>query len=96
MQSIEDLIYRTILEMIASTRGSCMTFSRKKVARRAGLDTKPITLTVVKYVIDTLLEKGMVEYWREGRRARYIVHSTSPLWGIAKELKEKIGENHAQ
>ena len=96
MQSIEDLIYRTILEMIASTRGSCMTFTCKKVARRAGLDTKPITLTVVKYVIDSLLEKGMVEYWRRGRRPRYMVRSTSPLWGVAKELKEKAGDNYAQ
>jgi len=95
MQSIEDVIYRAILEMIANARGSCVTFTCKKVAKRARLDTKPVTLTVVRYVIDKLLEEGMVEYWSRGRRTKFIVHSTSPLWSIAKGLVGRVGGGYA-
>ncbi len=84
--NIEEIALRALMELIMNTKGSCLTFTPKKVAIKAGLDTKPVTLTVVKYVIEKLREKGLVEIWSSSRRMRYIITRESPLWQEAKKM----------
>jgi len=71
--------------MIKRTRGTCLTFTPKKVAKVAGLDTKPVTLSVVKYVIEKLRPLGIDIYKTSSHGVKYIIHNTSPLWQKAKE-----------
>ncbi|MCD6509205.1 MAG: hypothetical protein J7L11_02280 [Thermoprotei archaeon] len=85
--NVEEVALRALIELIANTKGSCMTFTPKKVAIQAGLDTKPVTLTVVKYVLEKLRKEGLVKVWRSSRRMRYMVTKESPLWQEAKKLK---------
>ena len=47
---------RALLELIASARGTCRTFRPKTLVKRAGLSTKPITLTLVNYYLRELTE----------------------------------------
>jgi len=104
---VEQVTLRAIMEIIASAKGTCVTFTPKKVAIKAGLDTKPVTLTVVKSYIEELREKGLVKVWgtrwkyyrtRKGRVRRpyihrYIVTRESPLWQEAKKAPlEKLAE----
>lgn len=87
MYNIEELVEKAVLLMIRNTRGQCLTFTPKKVAKFAKLDTKPVTLSVVRWVIENrLTPHGIRIYKRSSHGVKYIVDSTSPLWNKAKSL----------
>ena len=83
---IERIVMETLQDMIRRTRGTCMTFTPKKIAKRAGLSTKPVTLSIVDHVLQTLSEKGLIQFYHKGWHGKkYIIHNTSPLWIKVKE-----------
>ena len=83
---IERIVLETLQDMIKQTRGTCLTFTPKKIALKAGLSTKPVTLTLVDYVLQGLMEKGLINFYKKGWHGKkYIIHNTSPLWIKVKE-----------
>ncbi|RLF25087.1 MAG: hypothetical protein DRN15_00045 [Thermoprotei archaeon] len=91
---LEQLTIRALVSMIRETKGTCITVTPKKVALKAGLDAKPITLTVVRYVLDRLLELGWLRVWKTSRRIKYIITKESPLWTEAKSARNDDELNH--
>lgn len=79
--------------MIATTKGSMLTFNAKKIASEAGLPTHPVVLTLIKEVIEQLREQGLVRRLsRTAHGVKYAVSRESPLWVLAKhgELGEEL------
>ena len=88
---LEKLIISGLHRIIARARGSCVTFTPKRVALEAGVEAKPITLTLVRDILEGLEEKGLVELYKNGCHGyKYIVTRESPLWQEAKRLAEEI------
>ena len=87
--SVVRIALEAVSELIIKARGSCVTFTPKRIARLAGLDTKPVTLSVVKYVLERLRSKGLIDIWDSKRRTRYIVTKESPLWKMIRNRKAK-------
>ena len=91
-------IVRGLFKTIHRTRGNCVTFNCKRIAKAADLPTKPVTLTIVRSVIDELVDRDLVGVWKRGSgKVRYIVTRDSPLWKVAKsgdldELLRLLGE----
>lgn len=86
-------VVQAVLEMIRGTRGSMVTFNAKKIAllmralRPPGteLEIKPVTLTLVKDVLERLRERGYLEVLGENDHSvKYAVTRDSPLWRVAK------------
>ncbi|RLF17619.1 MAG: DNA-binding protein [Thermoprotei archaeon] len=86
---VERIAVEAVSYLIAKARGSCVTFTPKRVAQVAGLDTKPVTLSVVKYVLEKMRSRGLISIWDSKRKTRYIVTKDSPLWKIVKAKGEK-------
>jgi len=83
--------------MIIEARGTCITLTPKKVAKKARLSTKPVMLTVVRYAIEEVLQQDEGEgVRREVRRRgsgcvyRYIVTCDSSLWQEAKGMTKEV------
>ena len=92
LSEVERLVEYGVREIILRSRGSCVTFKTKDVAKVAGLSTHPIVLSVVRSILDEMVRKGLIGVWRAGRRRRrYIVAEGSPLWREAKVSKIAIG-----
>ena len=88
---IVKLTEEALMDLIARARGSCVTFKAKTLAKRAGLSTKPITLTLITHYLSELEAKGLVSVWKRGSHGtKYIVTRESPLWQEAKRLAEEI------
>ena len=90
------LVYEAVERLIYMARGSCRTFTPKQVAKAAGLDTKPVTLTVVRYFLEEMRKKGLIDLYRirrggqgNGSVYRYIITRESPLWKLVKSKTPK-------
>jgi len=82
---IERLVDYAIKQMIREARGTCIMVYPKKIAKRAGLSTKPVILSLIDYRLQMLKEKGLIKFWkRSGHAKKYIIPNTSPLWKEAK------------
>ncbi|RLG79970.1 MAG: hypothetical protein DRO13_04890 [Thermoprotei archaeon] len=76
--------------LIVKARGTMVTFTPKKVAKIAGVSTRPAHLSVVRYILENLREKGLVELWKKTFHGyRYAITSESPLW---QEVKKRYGK----
>lgn len=82
------IVVDALMQMIRETKGNCLTFYPKKVAMKAGLSTKPVTLSVVNYFLKELEKEGLIERYkmRGAKRVYYIIYSSSPLWKKAKGM----------
>jgi len=84
---IDRILLRTLYEMIARTKGRCLLIKPKKLLKRGGLSTKPVDCAIANYFLKKLLDKGLIEVWRETSHGIwYIIYDTSPLWKEAKKL----------
>ena len=82
---IERIVEQTLLQMIREAKGTCLTIYPKRIARRAGLSTKPVMLTLIDYYLQKLERKGLIKFWKRATHyKKYIIHNTSPLWKRAK------------
>jgi len=93
MERYEDIERLTILgikALVKGARGDHVLFKPKKLAKIAGLSTKPITLTLVRHALEELRMKGLIDlYARTSRGYKYIITRDSPLW---KEVKAEVME----
>jgi len=74
-------VITAIMILISKAKGSCVTFTSKKLAVIAGLPTQPILLTVIRDVLENLRSEGLIKrYKRTSHGVKYMVTKDSPLW----------------
>ena len=84
-KGIELLVRKGLIDMIREARGTCLTFKPKKLAKRVGLSTKPVVLSVIRYYLDEMVEKGLLQvYKKTSHGITYIITNESPLWQQVK------------
>jgi len=82
---IERKTIEALAELIRRQKGGCLTFTSKRLALLAGLDTKPVTLSLIKYVIEELRSRGWLEIYKvSSHGTKYIITCRSPAWKILK------------
>lgn len=84
-----DLIVKAVAKglimAVAPARGTCISFIPRKLLELADVDVgAPVVLTVVKHVIDKLVESGLLEADMTRSKVRYRICRTSPLWDMCK------------
>ena len=85
---IEEIVLDALQNLIRRQKGGCLTFTAKYIARLAGLNTKPVTLTLISYVLKKLEREGLIGvYKRSKKTTKYIITCNSPLWKALKEGK---------
>ena len=96
MNGWEEVVRGTVLalqELVKQSRGNCITFTPKKIAKHAGLDTKPVTLTQIRCLLEELRRQGLLELWKNSTHyKKYMLHKKSPLWRLLEEKPEKLIE----
>ena len=86
-EDFEERVLKAIVKLIHQSRGTMVTFTPKKVAKIARVSTRPAYLSVVRYILENLREKGLIELWKKTFHGyRYAITSDSPLW---QEVKQK-------
>jgi len=82
---VREMVTDAICKIIAEARGTCVTFTPKRVAIKANLSTKPIALAMIRDIIEDLREKGLLDLLKKtNRHYKYIITKDSPLWKKAK------------
>ena len=82
---IERKTIEALAELIRRQKGGCLTFTCKHLARLAGLDTKPVTLTLIREVIEELRRRGWLEIYKiSSHGIKYKITCKSPAWKILK------------
>ncbi|HDI75479.1 MAG: hypothetical protein DRJ98_04865 [Thermoprotei archaeon] len=73
-------------DLIKKSRGSCVTFTCKKLAIIAGLPSQPVLLTVIRSVLDELCDKGLItRYSKSSHGIKYMATKESPIWMAFKQ-----------
>ncbi len=84
-EDIERLTLQALGRLVKGARGSCVTFTCKKLAKIANLSTKPITLTLVREVLEQLRREGLIEIYKiSSHGIKYTITRSSPLWHFYK------------
>ncbi|RLF22672.1 MAG: hypothetical protein DRN15_08315 [Thermoprotei archaeon] len=82
---IERLTFKALSELIRNARGTCVTFTCKKLAKMAKLSTKPVTLTLVREVLEQLRREGLISIYKVSSHGiKYMITRDSPLWHACK------------
>ncbi|HDD64180.1 MAG: hypothetical protein DRO65_00085 [Candidatus Altiarchaeales archaeon] len=100
---LKRLVLYALMKLVKKAKGSCVTFTSKKIAITAGLPVQPILLTVIRDILDGLCDNKLIlRYSKSSHGIKYMIVSTSPLWKYLKSLSdfqevevykiEKIGE----
>ena len=79
---------------IKYARGSCVSFTPKKILEYANADnavTIPVVLTLVKHVLRRLSDIGLLEVDESRSIVRYRVCKNSRLWEVAKSSETPDG-----
>ena len=84
-EEVERGTLEALARLIRSARGSVVTFTCKRLAKMAGLSTKPITLTLVREVLEQLRREGLLSIYRiSSHGIKYMITRDSPLWRYIK------------
>ncbi|MFN3804451.1 MAG: hypothetical protein ACK4SY_05305 [Pyrobaculum sp.] len=68
-------------KIVKEARGSCVSFTPRKVLEFGGIDTTaPVILTLVKHVLEKLVEAGVLQRDDSRAKTRYVLCKNSPLW----------------
>jgi hypothetical protein len=85
-KNVLDVVSRGLWAGIKNAKGSCVSFTTRKVLKYAECDflATPVILTLVRHVLIQLKEKGYL--WIDESRGirKYIVCKDSTLWHMAK------------
>jgi len=80
-EDIKLMVISAIMNLISRTKGSCITFTSKKLAQIAGLPTQPVLLTIIRDVLENLRKDGLIiRYSRTSHGVKYMITKESPLW----------------
>lgn len=79
------IVVSTIMNLIKRTKGNVLTFTAKKIAVHAGIQSHPVVLTLIKDVLENLRREGYIRRLaRTSHGTKYIVDRNSALWRAAK------------
>jgi hypothetical protein len=73
--------------------GNCFSFNPKTVVDESGVYATPITISVIKYVLNVAVANNallVLAGYHGGSSARYLLCRDSPLWGSPELLKEMV------
>ena len=73
--------------------GNCFSFNPKTVVDESGVYATPITISVIKYVLDVAVANNallVLAGYHGGSSARYLLCRDSPLWGHPELLEEMV------
>ncbi|ABL88370.1 conserved hypothetical protein [Pyrobaculum islandicum DSM 4184] len=74
-------VYTGMRKIVGEARGSCVSFTPRKVLEFGGIDTTaPVALTLVKHILEKLVESGLMQRDDTRARTRYVLCKNSPLW----------------
>ena len=80
IEEIENKVLNALQELINESKGTCVTFTPKRIAKLGGLSTKPVMLTLVREFLDELVKFGFLEHYKvNSKRKVYMVTSKSEL-----------------
>ncbi|AFA40322.1 hypothetical protein Pogu_2295 [Pyrobaculum oguniense TE7] len=80
-KSVLKTVYLGMQKIVSEARGSCVSFTPRKVLEFGGVDTTaPVALTLVKHILEKLVEAGYLQRDDSRARTRYILCRYSPLW----------------
>ena len=84
-EDIERLTLLALGKLIKDARGSVVTFTCKKLAKMAKISTKPVTLTLVRAVLEELRREGYITIYKVSSHGiKYMITRDSPLWRFYK------------
>ncbi len=90
-EDIERLTLEALGKLVKKARGSCVTFTCKKLAKTANISTKPVTLTLVREVLEQLRREKLIDIYKiSSHGIKYTITKESPLWWFYKNGE---GEN---
>ncbi|MEM0370590.1 MAG: hypothetical protein QXK71_04960 [Pyrobaculum sp.] len=80
-RSVLKTVYAGMSKIVGEARGSCVSFTPRKVLEFGGVDTTaPVALTLVKHILEKLVEANLLQRDDSRARTRYILCKNSPLW----------------
>ncbi|MCD6508837.1 MAG: hypothetical protein J7L11_00380 [Thermoprotei archaeon] len=84
-EDIERLTLEALGRLVRKARGSCVTFTCKKLAKTANISTKPVTLTLVREVLEQLRRENLIHIYKiSSHGIKYTITRESPLWWFYK------------
>jgi len=85
-QDLRDKVTMVLYTLINRAKGTCITFTSKRIAVMAGLPPQPVLLTIIKDILDEYKKVGFLDYYsKTSHGTKYIITNESPLW---KEFKK--------
>lgn len=80
-KSVLKVVHLGMQKIVVDARGSCVSFTPRRVLEFGGVDTTaPVALTLVKHILEKLVEAGLMQKDDSRARTRYILCKNSPLW----------------
>ncbi len=74
-------VYMGMEKIVKDARGSCVSFTPRKVLEFGGVDTTiPVALTLVKHVLEKLVDAGYLDRDDSRAKVRYVLCKNSQLW----------------
>jgi len=84
-KNVVKLVARGMWVLVHYTRGSCVTFTQKRVLENAGCDDPlPVLMTMVKDIMDKLVEQKLLTIDDSRSLKRYMICRDSQLWNVIK------------
>ena len=88
VRNVINLIARGMWVLIHYTRGSCVEFTQKRLMENAGCnDPLPVLMTIVKDIMNKLVEKKLLTIDDSRSIKRYTVCRDSQLWNVIKRAE---------
>jgi len=95
---IIDTVAEALAEAVGQSRGTCLSITPKRILEFANaVPSAPIVFTILKHVLDKLVEAGLARRDVTRARIRYVVCKDSRIWQMAKAgdvdtLRRVVGE----
>jgi len=95
---IKIAVMSAIAELVLRAKGSCVTFTSKKIAQISGLPTQPVLLTIIRDILENLQNEGLIiRYSKTSHGIKYMITKDSPLWNlISSKLNLKNKDMHPE
>lgn len=82
---IIDTVAEALVEAISQSKGTCLSITPKRILEFANATpSAPIVFTILKYVLDKLVEANLARKDSTRAKTRYIVCKDSRIWHVAK------------
>jgi hypothetical protein len=88
VRNVINLVARGMWVLIHYTRGSCISFTQKRLLKNAECDKAlPVLMTIVKDIMNKLVEQKLLTIDDTRSIKRYTICKDSPLWNVIKRAE---------